>query len=189
MLKATARRAKDPVWRVPADARVLESRRRATSAAVEPDPVVKTLSTELTGWIDRADGPARLYADANVPAGLVAFMRQTLRWDVFWVMEHDDLRRAPDVEHYRLAHQMHRTLITLDHDYLDDQRFPPRQSGGVIVLSAPDEQQAARLLRRLDGRVFGSGREAPRAPLLGRKVVVQPEIADAVGRRRRRRRR
>ena len=44
-----------------------------------------------------------------------------------FVLEHDDLRRAPDIEHYRLARQLGRTLVTLDRDYLDDRRFrPPR---------------------------------------------------------------
>ena len=44
-----------------------------------------------------------MYVDANVPAGLVAFMRNRLQWDVLFVIEHDDLRRARDGEHYRRA--------------------------------------------------------------------------------------
>ena len=58
-------------------------------------------------------------------------MRTTLAWDVLFVIEHDDLRRARDGEHYRLARQLRRTLITLDRDYLDDRKFPPERSGGV----------------------------------------------------------
>ena len=54
----------------------------------------------------------RIYADANVPAGLVAHMRIDLQWDVLFVLEQDDLRRAPDVKHYRLAQQLRRTLVT-----------------------------------------------------------------------------
>jgi hypothetical protein len=152
---------------------------------------VKTLATELGGWIDRqGTGPARIYADANVPAGLVAFMRQRLRWDVFWVMEHDDLRRAADVEHYRLARQMHRTLVTLDRDYLDDDRFPPRESGGVIVASAPDERQLARLMQALDEGMLRNGANgSPHVPLAGRKITIHPEVPDAAPRARRRRRR
>ena len=82
----------------------------------------------------------RIYADANIPAGVVAFMRQSLGWDVLFVIEHDDLRRAPDVQHYRLARQLRRTIVTLDRDYFDDRRFPPEESGGVIVFQAPDER-------------------------------------------------
>jgi hypothetical protein len=119
-----------------------------------------SLASELAAFAERhADGP-RVYADANVPAGIVAFMRTRLGWDVFSVMEHDDLRRAPDIEHFRRAHDTRRTLVSLDHDYLDDRRFPPSASAGVLVLSAPDERLLARLLARLDRGLF-------RAPIAG----------------------
>jgi hypothetical protein len=113
--------------------------------------------------------------DANVPAGLVTFMRCQLRWDVLFVIEHDDLRRARDGEHYRMARQLRRTLITLDRDYLDDRKFPPGESGGVLVLAAPREEGYMLLLTRLDREVF---RGAPAAsavaplPLEGRKLHV-----------------
>jgi hypothetical protein len=48
--------------------------------------------------------------------------------------------------------------VSLDHDYLDDRRFPPAQTAGVIVLNAPDERLLARLLTRIDRLLF-------RAPL------------------------
>jgi len=109
-----------------------------------------TLATQLGSWVDLHGGQPRVYADANLPAGSVAFMRQRLRWDVLFVVEHDDLRRARDAEHYRLARQLRRVLISLDRDFLDDRRFPPAESGGVIVLSAPDERALRRILGRLD---------------------------------------
>ncbi|MEZ5286158.1 MAG: DUF5615 family PIN-like protein [Vicinamibacterales bacterium] len=96
-----------------------------------------TLWSELGPLADGAADHARVYADANVPAGLVRFMRETLGWDVLFVMEHPDLRRARDDEHYRLARQLRRTLVTLDRDYLDDRRFPPQQGAGVLVIAAP----------------------------------------------------
>jgi hypothetical protein len=49
---------------------------------------------------DLADAP-RVYVDANVPAGVVAAMRRELHWDVLYVMEHDELRRAPHADHPR----------------------------------------------------------------------------------------
>ena len=62
-----------------------------------------------------------------------------------------DLRRAPDVKHYRLAQQLRRTLVTMDRDYLDDRRFPPEEGGGVLVINAPDERAVARAaLSRVD---------------------------------------
>ena len=113
-----------------------------------------TLASELAPHVDRGQEEPRIYVDANMPAPLVSFMRQTLHWDVLFVIEHDDLRRARDDEHYRLARQLRRTLITLDRDYLDDKRFPPHESGGVIVLMAPEERGYINLLTRLDREIF-----------------------------------
>ncbi len=86
-----------------------------------------TLWSELGPVADAVADRPRVYADANVPTGLSSFMRERLRWDVLFVMEHPDLRRARDIEHYRLARQLRRTLVTLDRDYLDDRAFPPQQ--------------------------------------------------------------
>lgn len=142
-----------------------------------------TLHSELAPHAHRLWSHPRVYADANVPAGLVAFMRTRLRWNVFFVLEHDDLRRARDSEHFRLARQLHRTLVTLDRDYLDDQRFPPAETAGVLVISAPDERGLANLLRRIDRALFGgrgrlvdaTGNERPALPLLGRKLHAHPD--------------
>lgn len=137
---------------------------------------MRTLSSELGSALDGRPGPPRVYADANVPRGLVVFMRDQLRWDVFFVMEHDDLRRARDIEHYRLAHRMHRTLLTLDRDYCDDRVFPPKEGAGVIVVAAPDERLMAKVLRRIDRHVMRPGPDpsaSPAAlPLAGQKLVV-----------------
>jgi len=131
-----------------------------------------TLSSELGGYAQRLADQPRVYADANVPSGTVAFMRDRLHWDVLFVLEHDDLRRARDIEHYRLARQLGRTLVTLDHDYIDDRRFPPDEGAGLILLSAPDERRLWRLLRRADERLFRAA-GASALPLEGRKVHLQ----------------
>ncbi|HVL65834.1 MAG TPA: DUF5615 family PIN-like protein [Vicinamibacterales bacterium] len=112
----------------------------------------------------------RVYADANIPSGVVAFMRTRLAWDVFFVLEHDELRRARDVEHYRLARQLGRTLVTLDHDYEDDRLFPAAEGAGVIVFTAPDEIRLRRLLVRADRELFRAAGATP-LPLEGRKVL------------------
>lgn len=131
-----------------------------------------TLSDALAPHAARIANQPRVYVDANMPAGLVAFMRDDLKWDVLFVIEHDDLRRARDDEHYVMARQLRRTLITLDRDYLDDRKFPPGQSGGVLVLTAPDQRGYAGLLSRLDREVFRLPRAAdmPPVPLAGRKL-------------------
>ena len=141
-----------------------------------------TLASELGSHAERISDCPRVYVDANVPAGLVGFMRATLRWDVLFVMEHADLRRARDGEHYRLARQLRRTLITLDRDYLDDRRFPIAECGGVVVLSAPGEPGFVGLLRRLDREVFHlvdcQDVTAP-LPLEGRKLHVHVDWVGA----------
>ena len=142
-----------------------------------------TLWSELAPLADAAAEAPRVYADANVPAGVVGYMRRSLGWDVLSVVEHDDLRRAHDVEHFRLARQLRRTLVTIDRDYLDDRVFPPRESAGVIVLSAPDERGLQRLLARVDHEFFYDGaHEVVALPLEGTKLQVFPEFG--AGRRR-----
>lgn len=144
-----------------------------------------TLASELGSFAERLTGRPRIYADANVPAGVVAFMRQRLRWDVLFVLEADDLRRARDGEHYRLARQLRRTLVTLDRDYLDDTRFPPEASGGVLVISGPDERALAKILRRVDRSLFVSAHSGDNQdsrsglPLAGRKLMIHPDWRDS----------
>lgn len=140
-----------------------------------------TLASELGGFAEELSEAPRVYVDANLPAGLVRFMRERLGWDVFFVMEEDDMRRASDIEHFHLAAQLRRTLLTLDRDYLDDVRFPLNECAGVLVMSAPHEEQFERLLTRID-RVFfqkssdkATGAEPVRMPLLGRKLHVHAD--------------
>src|SRR5207237_1446087 len=121
---------------------------------------------------ERMTDQPRVYVDANVPAGLVAFMRDRLHWDALFVIEHYDLRRARDCDHYRLARQLRRTLISFDRDYLDDRKFPPEESGGVLILTAPEERGYVNLLKRLDAEVFQPSLTAYVLPLEGRKLHV-----------------
>jgi hypothetical protein len=141
---------------------------------------VGTLSSELAAHAERLSPRPRIYADANVPAGLVAYMRRHLGWDVLFVLEEAELRRASDVTHYRLAWQLRRTLVTLDRDYLDDRRFPPDQGGGVLVIHAPDEGLLSALLGRVNRAFFCSASEDGEAqmvplPLLGQKLHVHSD--------------
>jgi hypothetical protein len=128
-----------------------------------------TLSSELGPIVEQVADQPRVYADANMPNGAVAYMREKLRWDVLFVLEHDDLRRARDIEHFRLARQLGRTLVTLDRDYLDDRMFPPDEGAGVIVFCAPDERWLRRLLARMDREMFRIADARP-LPLEHRKV-------------------
>lgn len=133
-----------------------------------------TLSSGLAGVAERVSGRPRIYVDANVPAGVVTHMRTMLRWDVLYVVEHADLRRARDTDHFRMARQFRRTLITLDRDYLDPRKFPLSESGGVIVLTAPSQGGLIALLTRLDRDLFhpSTSTEPGRLPLEGRTLYV-----------------
>lgn len=133
-----------------------------------------TLSSELAPHAERLTPRPRIYADANVPAGLVSYMRQRLQWDVLFVLEDEKLRRAPDVTHYRLAQQLRRTLVTMDRDYLDDRRFPPGETSGVLVIQAPDEQQLTLLIERIDRTLF-SPDDSPLLPVAGRKLHLHTD--------------
>ncbi len=119
----------------------------------------------------------RIYVDANVPAGLVAYMRDRLKWDVLFVLEEDELRRAADLRHYRVAHQLRRTLVTLDRDYLDDRRFPPGETAGVLVMTAPNERAYSELLDRIDRLMFHPGGDEALVPLPieGRKLHLHTD--------------
>jgi hypothetical protein len=128
-----------------------------------------TLASELGPLVERVADQPRVYADANLPLGVVAFMRDKLGWDVLFVIEHEDLRRARDIEHFRLARQLGRTLVTLDRDYLDDRIFPAEEGAGVIVFSVPDERWLRKLLTRMDRELFRAADARP-LPLERRKV-------------------
>jgi len=137
---------------------------------------VGTLASELAPHAERISPRPRIYADANVPARLVAHMRQALDWDVLFVLEDPALRRAPDTTHYRLARQLSRTLISLDRDYLDDKRFPPAEGSGVLVISAPDDRQFEALMNRIDRVLFDrQTADGPGLPLAGRKLQVHTD--------------
>jgi hypothetical protein len=135
-----------------------------------------TLSSELAPVAGRLSPRPRIYADANVPAGLVEYMRLGLQWDVLFVLEEEELRRAPDVKHYSLAQQLRRTLVTMDRDYLDDRRFPPAEGSGVLVISAPDQHQLFALVKRVDRALFQATDDVtPVLPLAGTKLQVHTD--------------
>ncbi len=139
-----------------------------------------TLFSELAPHAERLSPRPRIYADANVPAGLVAHMRARLDWDVLFVLEEPELRRAPDVRHYRLAQQLRRTLLTMDRDYLDDGRFPPEETCGVLVVQAPDARQLQALVDRIDRRLFPRGADVGEngdgpLPIAGRKLHLHTD--------------
>ncbi|MEO8484187.1 MAG: DUF5615 family PIN-like protein [Acidobacteriota bacterium] len=134
-----------------------------------------TLASELRSLArDMANVP-RVYADANIPAGAVSFMRHHLHWDVLFVVEDDHLRRASDAAHFARAIELGRTLITLDRDFLDDGRFPPALGPGVIVCVVTEERTLVQLLRHVDREVLGAAVN-PRCTIAGLKLALTPDV-------------
>ena len=151
---------------------------------------MRTLASELKPLAAAAAAP-RIYADANLPWGAIVQMRQELGWDVLFVLEHPELRRAADREHFERARELGRTLITLDRDFADSRRFPPALSPGVVVCTVADEGVLRRLLRHVD-RTLLRAPGAADPPLAGRTVALtidalMPTGRTASGRRHRRR--
>ena len=54
-----------------------------------------TLSEELGPVVQLLVARPRIYADANVPAGIVAHMRLRLHWDVLFVLEEGGFEASP----------------------------------------------------------------------------------------------
>ena len=142
-----------------------------------------TLASELRPLVAGENAAPRIYADANLPWGAIVLMRRELGWDVLFVIEHDELRRAPDREHFIRARELGRTLITLDRDFGDSQRFPPALSPGVVICSAPDEAALGRLLRHVD-RTIVRAPGASDPPLAGRTLALTVDVLSVSGRRR-----
>ena len=134
-----------------------------------------SLASELRPIAEELADAPRVYVDANLPWGAVTFMRHTLRWDVLFVLEHDDMRRAPDRDHFRRALDLGRTLITMDRDFVDDRRFPPEDSPGVVICSAPDEANLFKLMAHLDKTVLRA-EGAHALPLRGQKIEMTPDL-------------
>jgi predicted nuclease of predicted toxin-antitoxin system len=88
-------------------------------------------------WARLSISPRKLraYFDNNVPTAVATRVRDKLGWDVFAVAEQTELQSKDDEFHYQNARNLKRLLFTRDADFLDDRRYPLRESPGVIVLS------------------------------------------------------
>ena len=48
---------------------------------------MRTLASELSLHVEKLISQPRIYADANVPTGVILYMRHRLKWDVLAVVE------------------------------------------------------------------------------------------------------
>jgi hypothetical protein len=137
-----------------------------------------SLATELRAFAAELAAAPRVYADANLPAGIVSAMRHEFGWDVLFVLEEPEWRRASDRDHYGRALELGRTLITLDRDFFDNRRFPPASSPGVLVCCAPDERGLLRILRHVDRELLRPAR-ATVLPFRGQKLQLTMDVVGA----------
>jgi predicted nuclease of predicted toxin-antitoxin system len=56
---------------------------------------------------------------------------------------------AADESIFRICAEEGRTLITLDHDFCQVLRFPPKKSSGIVILELPPRATCESLLNRL----------------------------------------
>ena len=96
-----------------------------TKASAMPRPMKRGRRARETRSSLRRRSAARLRRRESPAPASSSAMRHELGWDVLFVLEEPELRRASDRDHFGRALELGRTLITLDHDFFDDRRFPP----------------------------------------------------------------
>jgi len=80
----------------------------------------------------------RFYADNNIEQSIVKFLRKS-NYDVLWITEIPNLRKQQeDIFHYLKAKKLRRYLLTRDLDFWNDQRFPLKNSPGVVIITTED---------------------------------------------------
>jgi hypothetical protein len=104
-------------------------------------------------------------------------MRVHLHWDVLFVLEQDDLRRAPDVKHYQLAQQLRRTLVTMDRDYLTIAAFRRSRAAACWSSTHPTSASSRRCSSGSTGCCFTakSQRSPCRCRWSARKLQVNSD--------------
>jgi len=121
---------------------------------------VGILSEELAPHAERLVPQPRIYADAKCRPASSRHMRLRCTGRALRARG-ADLRRAPDVKHYRLAQKLRRTLVTMDLRLSGRSPFPPGSSGGVLIIQAAREAQLSGALRPRRSRAV-SGRRRGR---------------------------
>jgi len=80
----------------------------------------------------------RFYSDNNIEQSIVEFLRKS-NLDVLWITEIPNLRKQQeDIFHYLKARKLRRYLLTRDLDFWNDQRFPLKNSPGVVIITTED---------------------------------------------------
>lgn len=78
---------------------------------------------------------------------------------------------ASDEVVYKISQQEDRILVTLDLDFADVIRFPPRDSGGIVVLRLPRNPTLSMLESLIRQLLYAVQQENPK----GRLWIVEPQ--------------
>lgn len=95
-------------------------------------------TTKRKGTGKKQEPRLRLYADENVAPAFVLALRHFQKVNIVSAVELG-FRGRDDGFHFAEAKRERRFLLTNDHDFLDDRRFPLQSCLGVIVLAPPKE--------------------------------------------------
>jgi hypothetical protein len=121
----------------------------------------------------------RIKADENIGRSAVDILRRN-NHDVTTV-EEQGLLGAPDETIFHACTAEHRVLITLDRDFGQVRRFPPRQSAGIVVL----EFGGPGSISRLHARVHEFLTLAATRSVCGQLWIVEPGRESSSRKRRR----
>jgi predicted nuclease of predicted toxin-antitoxin system len=118
----------------------------------------------------RIIGRARFYADYNVDETVI-WMLRNLGYDVQTAGELG-FESATDEAHFKRAFDSGRILLSIDKDFLNEQRFPYSQTRGVVVLNI-DTSSPKEIAHALDVLHFVLG---PIARVLAEcKIIVNSD--------------
>lgn len=77
---------------------------------------------------------------------------------------------APDSEVYRVCQAEDRILVTLDHDFGETLRFPPRLIAGIVIIDCKGRLSPTAILARIADLVL----VLKQRPLAGELWIIEP---------------
>jgi hypothetical protein len=95
-------------------------------------PISEPTDAEVREIVQENRGKAKFLVDENLGAEVTQLLRDA-GWNAIDVFELN-LEGHPDENIFAAARKQDRILLTHDDDFLDDRRFPPRLSPGMVVL-------------------------------------------------------
>ena len=115
------------------NARTISKKRKLK---IDPDSMENRKAQKEWREIKSVKRKIRAYFDEGISPTVADMVRTRLRWDVLTVVNDSSLRGRSDEFHFENSKKLDRLLFTMDHDFLNDARFPLHLSPGLFVLTA-----------------------------------------------------